>query len=122
MKFAACLQKVHLTDPSVISAQEVLQMATINGAKALGMEDRLGSIEVGKNGDVVIMDLFKPNTVHVHDPVGSLIYSATSENVDTVIVAGKILMQNRRITFADEGAILVEADKAALRLLQRAGG
>jgi 5-methylthioadenosine/S-adenosylhomocysteine deaminase len=121
MKFAACLQKVHLTDPSVISAQEVLQMATINGAKALGIEDMLGSIEVGKKGDVVIMDLFKPNTVHVHDPVGSLVYSATSENVDTVVVDGKVLMQNRRIAFADEGAILVEADKAALRLLQRAG-
>ena len=121
MKFAACLQKVHLRDPAILSAREVLQMATINGAKALGMEDRLGSIEVGKKGDLVLMDMFKPNTVHVYDPVGSLVYSATSENVDTVIVDGNVLMQKRRITFADEEAILMEAHEAAQRLLQRAG-
>jgi 5-methylthioadenosine/S-adenosylhomocysteine deaminase len=121
MKFAACLHKVHLMDPSVITAQEVLQMATISGAKALGMEDKLGSIGVGKYGDLVILDMFKPNTVHVHDPVGSLVYSATSENVDTVIVDGNVLMENRRITFADEEAILKEADIVALRALQRAG-
>lgn len=120
MKFAACLHKVHLLDPSILTAQEVLQMATINGAKALGMEDRLGSIEVGKNGDFAIIDMFKPNTVHVHDPVGSLIYSATSENVDTVIVDGKVLMENRKITFANEESILREADKVAQRSLQRA--
>jgi 5-methylthioadenosine/S-adenosylhomocysteine deaminase len=57
----------------------------------------------------------------VHDPVGSLVYSATSENVDTVIVDGNVLMENRRITFADEEAILKEADIVALRALQRAG-
>lgn len=121
MKFAACLHKVHLRNPSIITATEVVQMATLNGAKALGLEDRLGSIEVGKNGDVVVIDMFKPNTVHVHDPIGSLVYSATSENVDTVIVDGKVLMENRRITFGDEEAILKEADKVALRVLQRAG-
>ena len=121
MKFAACLHKVHLRNPSVITAQEVLQMATFNGATALGVEDKLGSIEVGKNSDLVIIDMDKPNTVHVHDPVGSLVYSATSENVDTVIVDGKVLMENRRITFSDEEAILREADKVALQVLQRAG-
>ncbi|WP_309493197.1 amidohydrolase [Candidatus Hecatella orcuttiae] len=120
MKFAALLHKVYHMDPSIIKAQDSLEMATINGAKALSMGDRLGSLQVGKRADITIVDMFKPHTVHVHDPVGSLVYSCTPENVDTVIVDGKILMENRRITFTDEEEELRKADEVAQAVKERA--
>jgi len=119
MKFAALLQKLTYRNPTVLSAYEVLEMATINGAKALGLEDKIGSLETGKCADVILIDLENPHLKPLHDIFASLVYSARGSDVDTVIVDGKIIMENRNIKSLDEMHVLEEAEKAAFDLLAR---
>ena len=120
LKVTALMQKVDALDPSVINAQKVLEMATIDGAYCLGQEDCIGSIEVGKKADMMIVDPWKPNSIALNDPVASLVYSCTQENVDTVIVDGKIVMENRIISTIDEKSVLLEAQKSAEVLWEKA--
>lgn len=121
MRFAALLQKVSTLEPTSISAWDVLKMATIDGARALGMEDQIGSIEPGKKADIILVDCNTPNMVPLHDPVANLIYSANSGNVSTVIVGGQILMENRILTLIDEEEWLASAREKAATLLKRIG-
>lgn len=86
MKFAALLQKLTYANPTVLSAYEVLKMATINGAKALGLEDEIGSLEIGKKADMILIDLSKPHLKPLHDVFAGLVYSARGSDVDMVIV------------------------------------
>jgi 5-methylthioadenosine/S-adenosylhomocysteine deaminase len=120
MKFAACLHKVNKRNPAIITAQDVLEMATINGAKALGLEREIGSIEVGKKADLIIVDMQKPHIAPVYDPVASLVYCANGGDVDTTIIDGKIVMENRQIKTADEKDIIQKAGDAAYGLKKRA--
>lgn len=120
MKFAACLHKVNKLDPAIITAQDVLEMATINGARALGLEREIGSIEVGKKADLIIVDLHKPHIAPVHDPVASLVYCANGGDVETVIVDGKVVMKNRKVLTIDERDVLEKADEVASNLLREA--
>lgn len=119
MRFAALLQKVSTLQPTSISAWDVLKMATIDGARALGMADQLGSIEAGKKADIIIVDCNTPNMVPLHDPVANLVYSANAGNVSTVIVNGRILMENRTLTLLDEEKCLASARENASTLLKR---
>jgi 5-methylthioadenosine/S-adenosylhomocysteine deaminase len=119
MKFAALLQKLTYMDPTVLSAYEVLKMATINGAKALGLTDKIGSLEIGKRADLILIDFSKPHLKPLHDVFASIVYSAHGSDVDTVIVDGKIMMKNRHVKTLDETSIIREAEKAALDLLAR---
>ena len=121
LKLAALMQKVDKLDPGAISAQKVLEMATIDAAYCIGQADSLGSIEVGKRADLMVIDPWKPNSIALHDPVASLVYSCTQENVDTVIVNGRIVMEDRIVKTVNESSILLEAQKAAEALWQRAG-
>ena len=121
LKLAALMQKVDALDPAAISAQKVLEMATIDAAYCIGQSDSLGSIEVGKRGDLMIIDPWKPNSIALHDPVASLVYSCTQENVDTVIVNGNVIMQDRVVETVSENRILFQAQKAAEELWERAG-
>ena len=73
----------------------------------------------GKRADLIILDLHKPHTVYVHDPIANLIYAATSENIETVIVDGEVLMEDRRITYIDEEEVMAEASKVAERLMEK---
>ncbi len=120
MKFAACLHKVNKRNPAIITAQDVLEMATINGAKALGLEREIGSIEVGKKADLIIVDMQKPHIAPVHDPVAALVYCANGGDVDTTIIDGKIVMENRQIKTVDEKEIIQKAVDAAYGLKKRA--
>ena len=106
MKFAACLHKVSKLDPAAITARQVLEMATINGAKALGLEDQIGSLEVGKKADITIVDMEKPHIAPVHDPIGSLVYCARGSDVDTVIIDGRVVMEGGEVKTIDEEDIL----------------
>ena len=106
MKFAACLHKVSKLDPAAITARQVLEMATINGAKALGLEDQIGSLEVGKKADITIVDMEKPHIAPVHDPIGSLVYCAHGSDVDTVIIDGRVVMEGGEVKTIDEEDIL----------------
>ncbi|MEM3521627.1 MAG: amidohydrolase, partial [Candidatus Bathyarchaeia archaeon] len=94
MKFTALLQKVSNLDPLSITAEQVLEMATINGAKALGLENEIGSIEPGKKADIIMIDLKKPHLAPIHKPISSIVYSAFGSDVETVIIDGKIIMEN----------------------------
>jgi len=119
MKIAALLQKLTYLNPTVMSTYEVLKMATIDGAKALGLEENIGSLEVGKKSDLILIDLSKPHLKPLHDIYASIVYSARGSDVDTVIVDGKVLMENRRAKILDEQAVIEKAERTALDLLSR---
>jgi 5-methylthioadenosine/S-adenosylhomocysteine deaminase len=105
----------------VVSAYDVLKMATINGAIALGKEKHLGSIEAGKKADLFIFNPMTAKTMPMNEPVAALVYSAGEENVDTMIINGKVIMENKKILTVDEEAILKEAAAVGARLRKKAG-
>jgi len=121
MKSTGLLHKVHHQNPAVMNAQTILDMATLGGAKALGQADRIGSLEVNKQADLFIFDPFKPKSAPVFDPVSSLVFSSGPENVSTTIVAGNILMEERKIIGFDELEILQECQESAWELAKRVG-
>jgi 5-methylthioadenosine/S-adenosylhomocysteine deaminase len=119
MKIAALLQKLIYENPTVLPAYEVLKMATINGAKALGLGESIGSLEIGKKADLILIDLSKPHLKPLHDIYANIVYSARGSDVDTVIVDGKILMEHRQVKTLDEQVVMEKAEKSALDLLLR---
>jgi len=106
MKIVALLHKVNELDPKVADAQTVLDMATINGAKALGLEKEIGSLEKGKKADIAILNFEKSHLIPCHNIVSHLIYSASGSDVDTIFINGKMIMKDRKIKKIDEDKIL----------------
>ena len=119
MKIAALQQKVNTLDPTVLKAEEVFNMATIGGATALGMEDEIGSIEVGKKADMALVNMKAPHLTPFRHPYSHLVYSANGGDVDTVICNGQILMQERELLILDEEEVLQQAEEATGDLLSR---
>ncbi len=119
MKFSSLLQKVSLGDPTVIPAEKALEMATINGARALRLDNKLGSIEVGKLADIILIDLKKPHLTPLHNIFSHLVYAAQASDVDTVICNGKILMRNRKLLTLNENEIMEKAELAKEDLFGR---
>nr|WP_319373574.1 amidohydrolase family protein [uncultured Methanobacterium sp.] len=119
MKTSSLLQKVRRLDPTVLPAGKVLEMATINGATALGMENEIGSIEVGKKADMVLVDMKAPHLTPYRNPVSHLVYSAEGADVSTVICNGQILMREREVLVMDEVEVMGMAQNAAEDLLSR---
>ncbi|MBR0272133.1 MAG: amidohydrolase family protein [Methanobrevibacter sp.] len=110
LKTASLLQKVSTLDPKVLTSDEALVMGTINGAKALGLDDEIGSVEVGKKADLILIDTNNANMVPDSSNLSSnVIYSANGSNVDTTICNGKILMENKKLTTLDEAEIYEKA-------------
>jgi 5-methylthioadenosine/S-adenosylhomocysteine deaminase len=101
MGSAARLHKVATLDPTAAPARAVLRMATLGGAEALHMDERIGSLEPGKRADVIVLGLSAPAALPLFDPVSHVVYSARSDAVETVIVEGRILMDHRRIRTLD---------------------
>lgn len=120
MKMGALLQKVHHLKSTIISAEKLLEMATVNGAKALGMENEIGSIEVGKKADLVIVDTNKPELTPINNPISSLIYSGVATDVDTVIINGKIVLEDGKLINLDEISLVQEAKEKIKNLYKRA--
>jgi cytosine/adenosine deaminase-related metal-dependent hydrolase len=121
MKLAAILHKAVSHDPLTVPAESVLEMATINGARALGLEREIGSLEVGKKADFALIDLNRLHTTPSPNPVSTLVYAATGGEVDTVVVDGQIVMKQRKLLTLDEDEIIAEARKHAGALYKRAG-
>lgn len=121
MKMAALLQKVGAQDASVIDAQTVLDWATLGGAKILGLEDQIGSLEPGKKADLFVLSLNSAKIVPAHDPVATLVYSAGEENITMTIANGRVLMRDRVIRHLDEPDILRCTQTAAVALAVRCG-
>ena len=116
MKYTALLQKGIMQDPEIMPAYEVLKMATINGAKALGLEDKIGSVEEGKVADIIIIDMEDVKLKPVNDPIAQLVYNVKSNNVITTIVDGNILMEDRKLIGIDENIIYANCQKIIQRI------
>jgi 5-methylthioadenosine/S-adenosylhomocysteine deaminase len=96
-------------------------MVCRGGAESFGLPEQIGSLEVGKKADVVLVDLNTPFAMPVHRVPSALVYNINAREVDTVIVNGKILMRGKEILFVDEDALLQEAREACKKLFKRAG-
>jgi 5-methylthioadenosine/S-adenosylhomocysteine deaminase len=106
MDSAAKLHKVHRLDPTVMPSNVVLEMATLGSAKVLGLEQEIGSLEVGKKADIIILDLHRPHLQPIYNIVSHLVYSATGADVRDVIIDGKLIMQGRKLLTIDEETVL----------------
>ena len=114
MKTLGLLQKSSRWDPVVANAQELLDFATINGAKAVGMQDSIGSIEPGKYADIVILDGKAPNLRPLvqENIIANIVYSGNSLNVKTVLCQGDVVVEDGRITTLDTEEVLAGAEDA----------
>lgn len=110
MRLAANLARLVNDDPAAISASDIVRMATLEGARALGMGDTLGSIEVGKEADVILIDTAVPHLTPLHDPHTAVVFSAGRSDVRHVLVAGEIVVEDRRVVRVDVPTLLADAD------------
>jgi 5-methylthioadenosine/S-adenosylhomocysteine deaminase len=118
MRQAAFLHKVVSRDPRVVPAPTALELATIGGARVLGLQDAIGSLEPGKRADVIIVGTNRPRQTPLYDPVSQLVYASRGDDVKTTIVNGRVLMRDRRLTTLDEPAVLADARRLAVQVRQ----
>lgn len=119
LKMASILQRAHRLEPAAVPPMQALEMATINGARALGLDGLIGSIEPGKRADLVIIDLDNPHATVMHDPVSQVVYAANAGDVRTVLVDGRVVVDDFSLTTMDVPSVLVAARRAAAELLER---
>jgi 5-methylthioadenosine/S-adenosylhomocysteine deaminase len=118
MSTAAKLHKVARFDPTVMDAQTVVRMATIEGAKTLGMDKITGSLEAGKKADIIIIGLNKPHLTPIYSEYSHLVYAMSGADVDTVIINGKVVMENRKLLTIDEKEVMHKVREIAVRVKQ----
>jgi 5-methylthioadenosine/S-adenosylhomocysteine deaminase len=122
MKFGALIQNVTHFDPTLMSAERMIEMATINTARAMGIDHLVGSLEVGKRGDIAVFDLERAHVVVGNRPVAALVFSAHGTDVDTVVINGELRLQGGRLVgFEQEREVLDEAKRRAREVIERAG-
>jgi cytosine/adenosine deaminase-related metal-dependent hydrolase len=124
MKVFALVHRATRQDASVVTPERILEMATIDGARALGMEGLIGSLEPGKKADVILVDLRHPQTTPAHDLPATLVFQAYGSEVDTVLVDGQVVMRRRELAFlppARETSFYQDATGRAEGILKRAG-
>ena len=109
MRLAANLARLVHMDPAAIAARDVVAMATIDGARSLGLADRIGTLEVGKEADLVLVRTDQPHLVPLHDPYTALVFSAGRSDVTHVLVAGELVIDDRRATRVDANEIMASA-------------
>ena len=117
MKTAAYLQKVNTMEPTSIKAYDILKMATIEGARVLGLDDQIGTLEPGKKADMIFIRTDKLHLCPDNDVCTNIVYSANGADVDTVMIDGKVIMQNRKMINLDEKEVMKQVKKIAKRLL-----
>ena len=105
MDTAAKLHKLFSGDPKVLTAEQAFEMATIRGARALHLEKLIGSLETGKRADIVIVDADNLNQTPVYNVYSSLVYATKGNDVNTVIIDGKVIMREKRLLTLNENAI-----------------
>ncbi len=113
MRQASFLAKHASRDPRAVSAADALAMGTIGGARALGMQDLIGSLEAGKRADLIVVRMNRARQTPMYDPVSHLVYTTRGDDVDTTIVNGRVLMRGRIVRTLDAAAVLAEARRAA---------
>jgi 5-methylthioadenosine/S-adenosylhomocysteine deaminase len=121
LKITALLHKVYSKDPQAVPAETALEMATINSARALSLDNEIGSIEVGKNADIILVDLKKPHLTPLTHPISHLVYTARGSDVSHSIIDGKIVMENYELKTLDEQRIMEAARVQTEDLLEKSG-
>lgn len=121
MYLAAVLPRDARRDPAAVTVEQAVEIATLGGATAMRWDDQLGSIEVGKEADVVIFDTNDFDWTPLHNPLTNLVYSATGHSVDTVVVGGEILVRNKQLTKLDGEELRARAAEVDRRVLRRIG-
>lgn len=121
MKLTALFNKIRYRDPEIMPAWEVLRMGTIEGARAIGLDDRIGSLESGKQADFIVVDVDTPNLLPIIDEpirtlVPNLIYAGTGKEVQTMVVAGRVVMREREVLTLSEPEVRAEAQAHAQRI------
>ncbi|KAF7588118.1 hypothetical protein BBP40_006151 [Aspergillus hancockii] len=121
MKLAGIIHKSLSHDPTAVPAESVLEMATINGARALGLDNRIGSLKIGKKADFVAIDTRRIHLQPWFNPVSAVVYTATGRDVDVVVVDGKVLVRGGELVTMDEEEIVREAQRRSQEVVARAG-
>ena len=116
MSTAAKLHKVARLDPTVMNAQTVVRMATIEGAKALGMGKTIGSLEVGKKADIIIIGLNEPHLTPLYSEYSHLVYAMSGADIDTVVINGNIVMENRKLLTINETDVMQKVREIAVNI------
>ncbi|MFZ0240238.1 MAG: amidohydrolase family protein, partial [Desulfobacterales bacterium] len=115
MDSAAKLHKVGTLDPTVLDAATVLRMATIEGARALGLGRVTGSLEAGKTADLIVIDTARPHLTPMYNPVSHLVYTVRGSDVATVVINGRLVMENGRLLSLDEKQVMADVNRIAAR-------
>lgn len=121
MKAAVLMQKVSRLEPESLTAEQAIEMATIGGARALAMDDEIGSLEVGKKADIIVVSNRSPEMHPTIAFVSNLVYSATGSLVETTIIDGRIVMRDRVMTTIDEEALLGKIDQTTSQMIVESG-
>jgi 5-methylthioadenosine/S-adenosylhomocysteine deaminase len=119
MKTTALLHKGTKKDPTLMPAETILEMATIRGAEALSWQSEIGSIQRGKKADLAMIDFNKPHLCPVYNETSHIVYAAKAADVETVIINGRMVMENRKLTTLDIGKLLEKVEKTKNSLLER---
>ena len=119
-RLAALLGKVSHLNPKVLPVRKILKMATLDGARALGLSKLIGSIEKGKKADLILINFKKLHLTPIFDVLSHLVYCCQGSDVETVIIDGKIVMENRALKFVEESEVRLKAQQQAEDLFDRA--
>lgn len=119
MRITALVHNALNADPTLVTAERAIEMATVNAAAAVGLQGEIGSLEAGKRADISVFDVTHPPVNGWHRPVSALVFSATGTDAHTVLVNGQVVLRDRQLRFADETEVLKEAQAAARALLKK---
>jgi 5-methylthioadenosine/S-adenosylhomocysteine deaminase len=118
MRQAAFLHKLETRDPRAVPATQALELATMGGARVLGLQDAIGSLEPGKRADVIVVGTNRARQTPLYDPISQLVYATHGDDVKTTIVNGRVLMRDRKVATLDEPAVLADARRLAAQVRQ----
>ncbi|MFH1626153.1 MAG: amidohydrolase [Pseudomonadota bacterium] len=121
MDTAAKLHKVQKRDPTVMNARQVVEMATIGSSRVLGLDDKIGTLEVGKKADLIVIDMNKPHLTPLYNIYSHLVYAVNGADVTTAIINGKLVMKDRRLLTIDEENVMGEVRRIASRVKRSLG-
>ena len=118
MRQAAFLHKLESHDPRMVPAPVALEMATMGGARVLGLEREIGSLETGKRADLIVVGVNRARQTPLYDPISHLVYASRGDDVETTVVNGQVLMRDRKVRTLDEASVLAEANRLAVLISQ----
>jgi 5-methylthioadenosine/S-adenosylhomocysteine deaminase len=121
MRQAAFLAKLTTRDPTAVSARTALDLATIGGARALGMDRTIGSLEPGKHADLIVVSMSAARQTPMYDAISHLVYVTRGDDVRATVVNGKVLMKDRQARTLDRDAVLADARRLSEKVRQAVG-